>query len=487
LVYNWRVFGSPFYSFATSHVMWMDRWDQSQVEDSSDLPTAWSYLQTHTLSDMAARLRVGLARLNPELAATLIPSRTLEPAWLGPAGLIGLLVLGAVLLLFQRDWLGQIYYRRRLMFVLSLALFIPFYLFSAWYARVLIESRFLIPILGPFYVLLAAGGVGLANRLKDWLWAGESSFRVKAVSRWGYSGLIGLLLLWGGWQLVSTAWVDAWSLSVDPFVSDREANVEPERLLAWLSHDHPAEQGPARVVFGPSKSLPLWKFPPYFNFERTPVELITWEALQAYLNKIEPDYIIIDSDTARRRQALGGYFEYDDDGVAFQRLPPGWMLLYLHDEVPHTWAIFSPPTNPARPLPVRLGQQIELLGYDFRPKLDSDERRLELTLYWRVSAPPPKDYTLFLHLTAPDGFVKAQQDQPPFGGLWPTSRWQAGDRLADRYSLTVAEWLEPGDYLLLAGLYEPQSGQRLSLANAPAAPVANAILLEKIQIRHYRN
>ncbi|MCB0209042.1 MAG: hypothetical protein KDJ52_06925 [Anaerolineae bacterium] len=44
-------------------------------------------------------------------------------------------------------------------------LVIPFYLFSAWYAPVLIESRFLIPILGPFYSMLAAGVVGLMARV----------------------------------------------------------------------------------------------------------------------------------------------------------------------------------------------------------------------------------------------------------------------------------------------------------------------------------
>jgi hypothetical protein len=295
--------------------------------------------------------------------------------------------------------------------------------------------------------------------------------------------MIAVLLFWAGGWLIATTQVDAWSLSVNPFVSDRQANIEPESVLTWLIRDHPAEKGKAHIVFGPSKSLPLWKFPAHFNFERIPVEVMSWEALQAYLNRIAPDYIIIDSDTARRRrQALGSYFRYDDNGVAFQRLPPGWVLLYLHG-IPHTWVIFSSPTTPSVPLSVKLGEQIELLGYDFTPRLDTDKRRLDLTLYWRAIAPPEKDYTLFLHLTAPDGFVKAQRDQPPFNGLWPTSQWQTGDRLADRYSIVLDEWLQPGEYLLLTGLYEPQSGQRLSLVNAPPAPAPNAILLEKIQLK----
>ena len=46
VIYNLGHFGSPFYNFATSHVMWMDRWAQSQVADPADLPTLTTYLQT---------------------------------------------------------------------------------------------------------------------------------------------------------------------------------------------------------------------------------------------------------------------------------------------------------------------------------------------------------------------------------------------------------------------------------------------------------
>jgi hypothetical protein len=122
------------------------------------------------------------------------------------------------------------------------------------------------------------------------------------------------------------------------------------------------------------------------------------------------------------------------------------------------------------------------LGYDLLSGAETSERIIQVTLYWRALAAPEKDYTLFLHLAAPDGFVKAQQDQQPFLGRWPTSRWAAGDIVADRYSLSLADWIESGEYVLLAGLYEPQSGERLALTNAPSAPVPNAILLDRIKV-----
>jgi hypothetical protein len=301
--------------------------------------------------------------------------------------------------------------------------------------------------------------------------------------KWSYGAIIIIGLGWVGWWLISTTRIDAWSLSVDPFASDREANAEPEAVLAWLTRSHPAEMGQAQVVFGPSKSLPLWKFPRYFTFERIPVEVNHWQALQEYIAGVAPDYIIIDSDTARRRrQALGDYFTYVDEGVEFEHVPPGWALTYLYEPAPHAWAIFKPATRPSTPIFVKLDGQIELLGYDLVRNFEADQYRLDITLYWRALTEVKEDYTTFLHLTAADGFVKTQQDRQPFDGLWPTSRWAENDLLADQYTIWLDDWLGPGEYLLLAGLYEGGSGRRLAVINAPPAPAPDAILLEKIEV-----
>jgi hypothetical protein len=92
------------------------------------------------------------------------------------------------------------------------------------------------------------------------------------------------------------------------------------------------------------------------------------------------------------------------------------------------------------------------------------------------------DYNIFLHLTAPDGFVKAQQDGQPFDGLWPTSRWQVGDQLATTFEIELAESIQPGQYLLLTGLYQPGTNERLPLLAGPAGPSPNSILLDELTI-----
>lgn len=481
LVFNVQNFGSPFYNFATTHVMWMDHWAESQVADPADLPTAVTYLQTHSAADVASGLQEGIHDLNPQLLLTLIPSRTLEPPWRALL-VITVLAAGGWLLLFQRDAVSRAGRTYRVTLLLSLFFFGLFYLFSAWYARVLIESRFLIPLLGPAYILLAAAVVGTARLLRMWLLSLAKSGRSVRIVRWLFGTAVALLVVWAVGWLIQTTRIDWWSMTVNPFESDRSANAQPEALLRWLVHDKP--DGPTRVVFGPSKSLPLWKFPARFGFAIIPVGVDTWPKMEAFLAETRPDYLIIDSDTARRRRtALSRFFGYTDGGIEIKQMPVDWPLAYLHNGPPLTWAIFTPFARPQVPVVASFGHQFELQGYD--ATLAAPARRLRVTLYWQASAPPKDDYTVFLHLTAPDGFVKAQQDRQPFDRLWPTGRWQVGQLFADRFEIPLDDSVPPGNYLLLTGLYTPANGQRLPLTAGPPAPQPDAALLGPVTIPHF--
>jgi len=114
---------------------------------------------------------------------------------------------------------------------------------------------------------------------------------------------------------------------------------------------------------------------------------------------------------------------------------------------------------PPVPLAAQLGESIHLTGYEATP-LTADAP-LALTLYWRASAAIATDYTVFTQLLGPDGQVWAQWDNPPQAGRYPTSAWSAADTVVDRYRLTLREGAPPGDYRLLVGMYDPQTGQRL--------------------------
>jgi hypothetical protein len=123
----------------------------------------------------------------------------------------------------------------------------------------------------------------------------------------------------------------------------------------------------------------------------------------------------------------------------------------------------------ALPLNARLGQAATLLGAD----LSADELRagepLVVELVWRAEQETETNYHIFLHLLGPEGTVIAQSDGEPASWTRPTTGWLAGEIIVDERELLLPEPLAPGDYHLVAGLYEPASGERLLLPDGDGA------------------
>ncbi len=128
------------------------------------------------------------------------------------------------------------------------------------------------------------------------------------------------------------------------------------------------------------------------------------------------------------------------------------------------------------------GPNLTLLGYDLTAEngqpiqvstletnqLKLNTQNLKLTLYWRSELPLPVDYTTFVHLRNEAGEIVAQTDRPPLGGNYPTSLWDPGEIIADEIGLSLPVELPAGGYQLVLGLYDFQSGQRLTLLDNPA-------------------
>jgi hypothetical protein len=107
----------------------------------------------------------------------------------------------------------------------------------------------------------------------------------------------------------------------------------------------------------------------------------------------------------------------------------------------------------------------------------------QLTFYWRVKQSPPADYTVFIQLWQANEPVIGF-DGPPFGGDFPTSYWGYGLGVeGDSHSLDLSR-VPDGVYRLLIGLYDPQTGERLSASTADGQPLPdNAVDLGDINIR----
>jgi len=106
-----------------------------------------------------------------------------------------------------------------------------------------------------------------------------------------------------------------------------------------------------------------------------------------------------------------------------------------------------------------LGDVALLLGSDAAPARGANA--LEVTLYWLALRDVGTNYKAFVHLLGADGAVIAQHDGDPVGGYTPTSRWLAGELIADRHRISLPAGLSSGEYGLKAGMYQPEPPRNL--------------------------
>lgn len=83
-------------------------------------------------------------------------------------------------------------------------------------------------------------------------------------------------------------------------------------------------------------------------------------------------------------------------------------------------------------------------------------------LVWQADAELPTSYHVFVHLVDASGTIIAQSDGEPANWTRPTTGWLPGEYVTDVHTLTLPETLPPGPLVLRAGLYDPDSGSRLT-------------------------
>ncbi len=120
------------------------------------------------------------------------------------------------------------------------------------------------------------------------------------------------------------------------------------------------------------------------------------------------------------------------------------------------------PSLPVQQTEVRLGDAIALEGYGFDAGVPAGDI-LRLELRWRALASVEEDKHVFVHLLDQRERLWAQRDSAPLLGLRPTSTWEAGEELNDRYGLLLPPAMPPGPYELHVGLYQ-LDGKRLTTA-----------------------
>ncbi|MCA9957609.1 MAG: DUF2079 domain-containing protein [Anaerolineales bacterium] len=151
-----------------------------------------------------------------------------------------------------------------------------------------------------------------------------------------------------------------------------------------------------------------------------------------------------------------------------------WMgQQWLRETVPQT----------ATPLAIQFDDGIILRGYEISANSSAAGRPLCATLYWEAQTNLENTYTVFLHFVDQSGYVHAQHDGSPAQTFYPTNEWQPGEIIADMHCLQIPPQLAAGRYALNLGMYEPNSGERLSILTATDQPAPGAMRLAEIEVK----
>ncbi|MCP5093931.1 MAG: DUF2142 domain-containing protein, partial [Chloroflexi bacterium] len=190
-------------------------------------------------------------------------------------------------------------------------------------------------------------------------------------------------------------------------------------------------------------------------------------------------------------------FARDDDGVRLQSLMGAlaagvvglmvvitavalWGYLASAYARPATFAVDTAVPNPTN---AQFDTLVNLRGYEVAETAVQAGTPLDIDLYWEVTAQPPGNYLLFVHLIDNEtGEMIVQRDTHPGLGNAPSQYWQQGDRFVE----SVRLWLPEGAYTpstaaLSIGLYVP-GAYRLGIIGADGSRLGDAFELSQIQV-----
>jgi len=125
-----------------------------------------------------------------------------------------------------------------------------------------------------------------------------------------------------------------------------------------------------------------------------------------------------------------------------------------------TYGVAPLPDEPAATLDARFGEAVGLNGYALVGERFAPGDTLPVTLFWKARSPITERYKVTVQLLDGAGQLVAQRDSEPGDGLMPTTTWEPGQILADRYGVSLPPDLPPGHYTLIVGLYHIATGER---------------------------
>ena len=144
-----------------------------------------------------------------------------------------------------------------------------------------------------------------------------------------------------------------------------------------------------------------------------------------------------------------------DVNVAFTRLPP-----------------------PAQPLEATFAAGINLRGVELARQQVQPGGQLRVSFLWQPEqAQPPQPWLLFVQVLDAQDRQIANWTGAAGGDWYPTPAWQPGQRIWQDVPLAIAQDATAGTYRVIAGLFNPATGERLHLQDGADMLVVGEVVV----------
>ena len=138
---------------------------------------------------------------------------------------------------------------------------------------------------------------------------------------------------------------------------------------------------------------------------------------------------------------------------------------FVLESLDHTFSVPSPTSV----VGASWQDLISLVGFEQTVSPDM----LNLILYWHAIDEVDTSYKIFLHLTDKNtGELVEQIDFIPQSWTYPTDWWVSGEYITDPISLPLSD-LPSGEYQVWLGIYDPDTGERLSVSDQSGTEYVN--------------
>lgn len=228
----------------------------------------------------------------------------------------------------------------------------------------------------------------------------------------------------------------------------------------------------------------------------------TWYTRQAPWCEDSPDYYLISSVTHDRWNIRPNRVRRENNFFG-KVLSDGEPLLEIYTpnpvETPSDFdlaeleSVFDAATQPdvwlwglKTPVPTHrvdalLGERVHLMGFDAPPQAAAGDV-FSTVLYWQPLDTLDRFYNVFVHVEIEGEGIWGQSDEAPGCGAESTKRWQPGEVVIDGHTLRIDPSTPPGEYPLLVGLYDPMTGERVSVTGRDANAWGNAVRVGTVQV-----